>query len=336
MNKKGSIFILFLWVMVFLALLAFSVAFRTRLSTNIEGFELRRFERTYDFLSTINLARLFIESDLVPNIDSKMDDWYGVPVQFMEMGLSQKFELEIQDEESKINLNKAEEPFFIKFFELLKEKGLRLETNPKDLAASIAAWRGLGLIQGSTLGFKHKKDPFETVEELRLIQHITPNDYGVLKPFVTVYSLPVFRQMKVNLNTVHPYILEALIFSLAGGDFEQRELFEKIMKFRDEAEIFRREDFDPNLFIQKLTLNRSPSMVVLVNQLFRFLTVDSEYFSVRVSHVSGDESFILNAILGPRFFHPVLNQKGTTLSRSPGTVVSLPLEILSWQEGNIL
>ena len=57
MNKRGSVFILFLWVMLLLALFAMSVGFRTRLATKIEGYDSRRFAMGYDFLSAVNLAR---------------------------------------------------------------------------------------------------------------------------------------------------------------------------------------------------------------------------------------------------------------------------------------
>ncbi|MBI4357927.1 MAG: hypothetical protein HY584_01385, partial [Candidatus Omnitrophica bacterium] len=134
MNHKGSVLILFVWVLVVMALLALSIGFRTRLATKIEGYELRRFEMGYDFLSAVNLARFFIDSDDQPRVDFLEDSWYGTPSQFTEMDFSKRFDLEISDAESKIDLNKAQEPFLIQFFETLKKHGIPLKTEPKKLA----------------------------------------------------------------------------------------------------------------------------------------------------------------------------------------------------------
>ncbi|MBI4358664.1 MAG: general secretion pathway protein GspK [Candidatus Omnitrophica bacterium] len=291
----------------------------------------------YDFLSAVNLARFFIDSDDQPRVDFLEDSWYGTPSQFTEMDSSKRFHLEISDAESKIDLNKAQEPFLIQFFETLKKHGIPLKTEPKKLAASILAWRGqTGSQGGPTLGFKHKRAPFETVEELRLIQHITPEDVELLKPFVTaVYGLTLSPQVRVNLNTVHPYILEALISSLTGGDFTKRDLYEKIMKLRDEKQVFWQEDLAMEPFLRKLGLSNSPTEIFLLTQFLSFVTVDSQFFLVHVkSRLPRKESFTLDVVLGPRTFRQVLvSPRGTELAKSPGQIVAVPLEILFWQEG---
>lgn len=323
--------------MIMLSLFAFSVVFRSRLATKIESYETKRFERTYDFLSAVNLSRFFIESDTAPAIDSESDHWYHSPKEFSKMNFSKRFELEITDEESKINLNQASEPFLIAFFEVLNKSGLKLQTQPRNLVASILAWRGQGASQGISLGYKQKRAPFETVGELRLIQFMTPHDFEVLKPFMTVYSLSLPSQMKVNINTVQPYILEALIKSLSGDDYAKRELFKKIINFRKEKQSFLEQDFNSDAFIQKLELNHSPTMAALLNQFFAFLTVDSQFFSVHVrSLIPKRTSFVLDTVLGPRIFRSTLGlTPSATLTQSGGAVKSLPLEILFWQERTI-
>ena len=345
MNRQGSVFILFLWVMILFALLASSVAFRTRLESKVRGFERNSFEMKYDFLSAVNLARFSIESDEDPAVDSKEDGWYGTPQAFKGSSFSERFDMEISDEESKIDLNKASAPLLEKFCEVLKDHDISLETDPKDLAGSILAWRGQASPRGRpTIGFDQKRAPFESLEELELIQFISIHDAELLRPFVTVYGQVIGPVMRVNLNTVHPYVLEAIVFSLAGGDFTKRELFQKIEEFRNGKgedalvpgvkQVFRAEDLRPDVFIQKLGLSNSSSMLQVVSQLMIFLTVDSQYFSVRVrSRLPHKESFILDAVLGPRTLRPLgirgASVSATLLSRM-GKPILVPLEILDW------
>ncbi len=344
MTKQGSVFILFLWVLILFSLLAISTAFRTRLQTKVQSFETSGFEMNHDFLSALNLARFLIDSDEEPEVDFKEDVWYGTPMAFKETNFTKRFDLEISDEESKIDLNKAPAVILEKFFELLKAKGVRLETEPKDLAGSILAWRGQVSARGRpTIGFEQKKAPFESLRELELIQYTSPGDAARLKPFVTVHGPAIGAVMRVNINTVHPYILEALVSSQAGGDFTKRELLQKIEEFRSGKpehtlipgvkQVFQASDLNPSAFIQKLGLTNSPGMIQVVSQLMIFLTVDSQYFSVRVrSRLPRKESFALDAVLGPRVFRPLGVQSATpaSLLGRAGQPVTVPLEILDW------
>lgn len=366
MNRKrdnGSVFILFLWVLILLSLLALSIAFRARLATKIEGYDRDRFELEYDFLSGVNLARFLIDSDGESRVDFMGDNWYGTPEEFKNMDFAKRFDLEIADEESKIDLNSASQPFLIRFMEILKEHKIKLETDPEDLSAAILGWRGQAAASGaSTLGFKQKRAPFQSADELRLIQHITPGDAEILLPFVTVYRVPFGTVMRFNLNTVHPYILEALIQHLTGSDFDKRALLERIEDFRniefyqkknkeksaeknqekqvgqseETAQVFRQADLNPQTMITKLKLSNSPGMIQLLNQFVIFLTVDSQFYHVRVhSRLPKTNAFVLEAVLGQRFMPRIrsLGFGGGSLARPVGQPVVIPLEILSWKEG---
>ena len=355
MGQKGSVFILFLWVLILLSSFAFSASFRTRLATKIEAYDSHRFELHYDFLTGVNLARFFIESDQETSVDFMGDDWYGMPKDFVDSDFSKRFDLEISDEESKLDLNRASEPLLLKFFDVLGKNKIKLETDPKDLVGSVLAWRGQTAASGqSTIGFEHKRAPFESTQELYMIQKISPHDVKTLLPFVTVRGALFGSQMRVNLNTVHPFILEALIYHLSGGEFDKRTLLDQIERFRNidayrsnkqESEldaseappqVFRQSDLNPQTMIQKLGLPNSPEMVQLVNQLVSFLTVDSQYFRVRIqSQTSKKNSFVLDAVLGLRPIIRVQSVVSTagSLSRAVGQPVTMPLEILSWREG---
>ena len=413
MNKSGSVLILSLWVLILISLFALSVGFRMRLATKIERIQSDRFVQNYDYLSALNWARFLIESDDEPRVDHRADEWYGHPKQFEDMDFSRRFDLEIEDEESKVNLNRADQRLLLGLFEVLKRHEIHLETDPEDLSGSIVVWRGQTAALGKpTLGFKHKGAPFESVEELRLIQYISPNDVQRLRPFVTVYGSPQDRTMKVNLNTVHPYVLEALISGLSGGPVPKQVLLESLEKFRmvdrqqsttpslrghevpeaisepeiaepvpspeiasatpgtlprndrrgilpgshprnDGAEgaegdgrrnrqIFQQNDLQAQRFIQKLGLPNSLDMQQLVSQLMKHVTVDSQFFLVRVKLRSAETNpngyprpRALEAVLGPRNFHFPPNWRDPAslkLMKPVGRPITVPLEILSWGE----
>ena len=350
MKRRGSIFILFLWVLLLLSLFAMSVGFRTRLAVKIAGYETKRFGMSQDFLTAVNLARFFIDSDEEPTIDFKEDTWYGIPKEFSGMDFAKRFELEISDEESKVDLNKVSPAFLVKFFEVLKRHDIVLKMDPEDLAASIAAWRGMGSMAGkSAVDLSHKPKPFESVEELRLIKGITQKDVEMLRPFFTVYSSRNSMGIRFNLNTVHPYILEALILSLRsiGGETLKRELFERIERVRqttqgsDQSErakhlFFRQEDLNQDQFLIKLRYssgNQGP-INLLVGELLGYVTTDSQFFSVRVrSLLPRKESYRMEVVLGDRIFQRFPGASTVGSASGAGKAVTTPLEILSWREG---
>jgi len=323
--------IVFLWVMAVLGVFAVSVATRARLAAKIEGTENNRFQRSCDYLAAVNLARQFIEADEEPEVDFARDSWYGVPQGFAKMDFGGRFRLTITDEESKLDINSAPAEVLRKFFDLLRAKGEKLVTPSADLAAAIAAWRGTGLggFGRSTSGFKHKGAAFESLEELYLIQYITPGDVEILRPYLTVYGPGTAGPFRVNLNTAHPLILEAIIATHNSGDFSKKMLLQKILEFRSAKttvqgnsfpQVFRSEDLEASALITRLRLTPSVDMLALAGAFVQSATVDSHFFDVSVlSTLPGTESYEMEAVLGPR-----------SRSALSGLV---PLDILSWHEG---
>ncbi len=117
------------------------------------------------------------------------------------------------DEESKININYADRG-------ILQRLILAVVTNDEedalDLADAIIDWRTFGKsrIDGfasddyySHLEYPYeKKDaPYELLDELLLVEGMTPEIYNQLKPFITIYG-----DGAININTASRIVLKAL------------------------------------------------------------------------------------------------------------------------------
>lgn len=329
LERKGSVLIVLLWALIGLSMLALSVTSRSRMAAKIEGYDTKKFQRSYDYLAAVNLARFYLESDSSPEQDSRQDSWYGIPQDFRGTDFEKRFEMNLTDEESKININDASGELLRILFEILRDRGIRLRTDPKDLAASIAAWRGSGTAFGdSSLGFEQKGAPFESLEELYFIQHCEPEDIALIRPYLTVYGTSMGGPRPVNINTAHRLVLEAVIRSLPGGRSEKDLLVKSIETFRDPAShregempFFNPEDLNASALMMRLGLQPSLEMSALVTFFCHYVTVDSKVFSLRVfSKISGEDTFSMQAVLGPR-------------TQSFGNTLAEKLEILSWQEG---
>ena len=347
--KRGSILIFALWIMILLTMFAASIGFRSRLGIRLATFHNSLQENSFEFQSLINLASHLINEDEDPLSDSTQDLWYGAPQKYSSFDYSSEFDLTITDEESKLNINKATEVVLQNLLKVLNENGIKLKTKPEDLIGGIVRWRGGTSIQGKPgIGFQHKRAPFETVDELRLIQNINPADLEILKPYLTVYGRPFDFSLKVNLNTVNDWILDALIRSLAGGDHQKKILLNQIQIYRKgdpkdpkdhPAFTFTQADLATGTFIQKLKLPNSPEMVAMVSQFVQFLIVDSQFFHVLVvTKEDAPHKKLIEAILGLRQQILVKSSKGnyTLQPRLNNVLNGYPFEVLYWNEKQVL
>ncbi len=348
--KKGSILIFVTWILLLLTLLAVSVGLRSRLGIGLATFQNQYLSEIYSTHSAVNLAAFFINQDEDPQNDWVQDVWYDQTSGFSQFGVSKEFSIHIIDEESKLNLNALTPQNAVileKFFSILKENHIKLETDPKELASGIMNWMGKPTADSKpTIGFEQKKAPFESIDELLLIQKITAQDFEILKPFFTVYSQNRAGQLKININTAHPWVLRAIVESLTGGDFEKQDLFNRIERYRkgDPKDPkaapplpFMQSDLRVEALIQKLGLSNSVDMVNMMNQFVTlFVTTDSQFFSVHVETKKKGYVYprAVDAVLG--FRQPVLVQvsKGVLnlQQRLNNALNGYPYEILYWNE----
>jgi hypothetical protein len=339
MNRKGSVLIVSLWLAVFLTLIAVSVGVRMRLDAQMMSIQLRQQEQRETLESGIQIGRYLIETDPDANEDSPRDPWYGAH-SLSPWTEAEGCEIVIGDEDGKLNINRASADLLRIFFEGLSSRGQVLETDPADLAASIVRWRGETPSFGSASSWKHKAQPFETLEELLLVENITPQDFDLIKNYLTVYGRQGERSPRVNINTASDEVLEAIVRSLASDDFTKDEFFRALSGYRTRQNAsqtplyFSLPDLSTAPLLSKLGLSSTVLMVGLVNQFLQFAGVDSSYFTVRarISDPSYRPAYV-SATVGPTGgravpFQPAqLTLSGWAFFRADN------LEILNWQEG---
>lgn len=335
MERKGSVLIAVLWILVLLSLVTISLALRARLDTKMMSGQLKKLEAREHLESAVQFARYLIESDPRPQFDHPGDPWFGTH-NLSEWLSDTSVEIEVRDEEGKININIASPELLKALFEILKEKGHSLETDPEELASAIVRWRGNDALFGSPSTYPNKKSLFESLEELLLIESITARDFETLKPFLTVYAQRGDLSLRVNINTASDEVIEALLRNAPGDTFSKEALLNAVRNVRQDAwqgkqRFFRAEDLTPAEFLRKLNLSTTAQMIGLSNQLTRFLTVNSSYFSV----IAGDSSVKafparVTAVIGPSSGRSAAEFQATV--QGPAFFRSDALEILSWRE----
>ncbi len=117
------------------------------------------------------------------------------------------------DEESKVNINKADIPVMARLFNLL---GLE-EQEARDLAESIVDWRDVdselsgpggaedAYYRALPLSYEAKDAEFQTPDELLLVKGADENNFLKIKEHITIYG-----DGRVNLNTAGRPVLLAL------------------------------------------------------------------------------------------------------------------------------
>lgn len=312
--SKGTILILTLWVLTLLSSIALSVTYRMRIELKLIASELNRDKVFCIAKSGITQAINVLNQD-TNGYDVLSEQWsnysaelYGVNL-FKDITVgdgmfivsyvyeediftgTQQIFYGMQDEERKININKAT-------YDMLES----LPGITKEIADSIRAWRGDPELtqdillredtyyQGLTNPYRRKGKPIECLEELILIHGITKelffgNDLngdgmidfneGGLAKYITVYG----DDGLVNINTASTTVLRALGFT--------EDLSYKIMRYRlgyDEVQ----GTADDGIFtdVSKVASDLNyfeplmPGEEELINEKQSLLKVKSRYYTV--------------------------------------------------------
>lgn len=265
-SNKGSIFLLSLWALVFLSLLAFL----SGAMVQQQIIALRKIEERihlYDIaeagiLVAVEAISSSQERDLTPSIDSLNDFWADDQVLFKEKELKggtfsvcyeedgqpikqQKKRYGIIDENRKININYVPEDILIGVFSVIG--GLDLDA-ARALARSVIDWRDeddnkTGSETNASEGFEYRNSgyaytpqnkAFSTIEELLFVRGMNSNIFARIRNNITVYS-----SGKINVNTAPEAVFMSMGFD-AG-------LTKKILTLRS-GENRIEGDFDDHLF----------------------------------------------------------------------------------------
>jgi general secretion pathway protein K len=309
-SKKASILIIALWsvclLSTFAVILAYSVRQKLTLANRLEQRD------KLHFISHAGMKQAFLElkKEAVKDYDAFGDAWSNNPAAFKDLAIldgrmsisynyfneaTRKVEVRygLMDEESKVNINKAEAGVLERLSRLVL--GID-EAQAQELAASIVDWRDsdselslpLGSAEDSYYGglpssYEAKDADFEVLSELLLVKEMTPEYLKYLKNYFTVYG-----SGKVNINTASGVVLLALGL--------EKETVDKIISFRSgQDKIFGTSD--DNIFSgtadivstlsQGIGLSESET-AKLSAAAEKYLTVSSSIFSASgVSKLSG-------------------------------------------------
>jgi DNA uptake protein ComE-like DNA-binding protein len=135
----------------------------------------------------------------------------------------QVFAYGMVDEESKININKADMPLLVSLMKVVLGSD---DVEAQGLAASLIDWRDadndLSLPTGSAetsfyrngkYPYEAKNAPFQILDEIRLVNGFNANVFEKLKNYITIYG-----SGRVNINTAGKAVLYAIGFSQMAVD----------------------------------------------------------------------------------------------------------------------
>ena len=241
-KERGSILVVILWALFFLAALAVAIYAYVWPLVNF-GRKLKN-DTEMHYLAKAGVKRAIweIKKDKINLYSTLKDTWSNNEDAFKERKVGEDGFFSVRykisdpsedaevryglvDEERKININTSSNLVLKDFFERV---GKLSSQDSADIAASIIDWRdendvpesgGAENDYYSTLGYPCKNKAFEVLEELLFVKGITPEVFDKIKDKITIYGTGV-----VNINTAETLVLEALGLT--------ESLAEKIIHFR--------------------------------------------------------------------------------------------------------
>lgn len=233
---KGSVAVLTLWVVVFLALLASAIAKHVETHLQIVAGQRWGFLSRAVGMRALAEALDVLKHDTNEESDSFREGWADNESRFKEMayaGVSfsvvhpardesssrTSIQYGLTDEEGKVNLNKASPTLLAALFQ---SAGITAE-QANDLARFIVDWRdenatreggpGPETCAGESIPRRCKNAAFESVEELWWMPGMTATLFDAVRGEVTLYGTGA-----VNANTATPLALRAVGLSANGAD----------------------------------------------------------------------------------------------------------------------
>ncbi|MDD5428362.1 MAG: type II secretion system protein GspK [Candidatus Omnitrophica bacterium] len=300
---SGSVLIIVLWSLFMLSALAAAISGYVNSRISLAG---KLSERAIGYyMAKAGLERAIAEVKILPvkKYDMTLDPWASNDEIFKDVKLGSgsysviglrdlpaaaaedgKVEYGMSDEESKININKAPQDVLKNLLEIVG--GIDSEESGK-IAYSIINWRspadrankeGSGSFRYQSLDrpYNCKNAPMETIEELLLVDGITPEIFARIKSRITIYT-----NGAVNINTADEMVLRALgmseelakkIASLHGAAVVQNGDPEETLFFTDIASI-------PDAVMKKISISSEEKGKINSLSGAGLLSVKSDNFS---------------------------------------------------------
>lgn len=200
----------------------------------------------------INATRIALREDAENNEYDTLDEIWSRPVPPIDLGEG-TIGIVVEDEERKFNVNRlvlpngnAPDDQKLAVFRRLLDI-LEIDSS---LADAVVDWLDnddtprVGSAESAfylsrPFPYKAKNDFLDTVDELRFVRGVSPEVFGKLRPFVTVYS-----SGKVNLNTAPKQVLMALSAGRDAADAGEitEAVADEIIEYRKDTPFRKIED----------------------------------------------------------------------------------------------
>lgn len=224
--NKGTVLMVTLWILAILSLLAIGIGFRATIDLRLVGYRIDSLKAYEIAKAGVIYAINEIANDKSNDTDTLWecgitlgpDETFDGKFRNIKMGEGHFDVTSIEDQERKININRAPRPVLMNL--------LSGAANAGELADNIKAWRGplpneeapsISAKDYSGKDYACKGAPFDVIAELLLVKDIMPEIYygqdlaNGLANLATVYGPEEF---KVNINTIDETSLAAVLASV--------------------------------------------------------------------------------------------------------------------------
>lgn len=256
-EEKGSVLILVLWTLSFLAVLALAVGAHVSAHVTLAG-RLMAGTKAY-YLARAGVERASLETACDSNEwDGLTESWSNDEEIFKDISLADGSfcvsytcsslsgqvvtNYGVIDEERKININSSSQALLKSLVEIAGEVD---PMTASEISSSIIDWRDendellIGGAEDSYYAALNRPYPchngeFQSLHELLLVKGVGCDLFSKLKRYLTIYGTG-----KVNINTAQPMVLRCLADSCGKGDRATAEsLIIKIVQFREAGNAF--------------------------------------------------------------------------------------------------
>lgn len=306
---KGSILILTLWTIFFLAALAVAVGSYVQLNVGHASKADAGARAYFCALAGVEIAREAAVGD-TNGWDGAGDAWCDNPGLFRKaecgrdhVSLFRRIARNgnvvtnygLTDEGSRININEADEPLLAAMWRIIGGSDNETAT---ELTHAVLDWRDPDddpLTQGAESRYyaaldppyKSRNDQFANLHELLLVKGVTGGLFSRVRPYLTVYG-----DGKVNMNTASAPVLTCVALASGAGEEAAFSLASKIVDFTRSGGRFEEHNFEA---VRRI-LSESGDITVdennALSRCFEKLAVSSEYLRGRsYGLVSGKPKF---------------------------------------------
>lgn len=319
-KDSGIILLVVLWILMIVSVLAIGLGRRTGIDLSLTRFSLGKLRADYIARAGIIYGIHQLQRDTQDEETSRFDSLYqcGVALKektqeelFKDVALGEgKFDLwtstgyGLQDEERKININALTRENYGILKQLILLLGYE-EDAAETVAASVVDWTDIdSVVTNSPFGaetldyerlepsYRCKNAPFDSVEELLLVNGVTEEIFSALKDYVTVFpkeSKPLY----INVNTASPVVLQALTRAMTGAvtntEIQDADsLVAKIINYRAGPDGEEATGDDRLVDLNELGLNAKERAVFLSSK--SRMTDVSKYFRIKVRAVDSASS----------------------------------------------